>query len=101
MWKYPINSKVSGYVTLKEAYQWCNQSFFDGFIAALCETPEEYEAIEIADRIAFCCAAIEKNAILRRESPSEPDLTGGVHTVTLIPYRLIQSLVERERGLRV
>lgn len=100
MWKYPINSKVSGYVTLEEAYQWCNQSFFDGFIAARCETPEEYEAIEIADQIAFCCAAIEKNAILRRESPPKPDLTGG-YTVTLIPYRLIQSLAGRERGLRV
>ena len=44
MWKYPIKSDKSGYVSLKEAYQWCNQSFFDGFTAALCETPEEFEA---------------------------------------------------------
>lgn len=52
MWKYPIKSDKSGYVSLKEAYQWCNQSFFDGFTAALCETPEEFEALEVADRIA-------------------------------------------------
>lgn len=29
------------------------------------------------------------------------DFTGGGYTVAIIPYRLIQSLVERERGLRV
>ena len=35
MWKYPIKSDKSGYVSLKEAYQWCNQSFFDGFTAPI------------------------------------------------------------------
>lgn len=60
MWKYPIKSDKSGDVSLKEAYQWCNQSFFDGFTAALCETPEEFEALEVADRIAICMAAAEK-----------------------------------------
>ena len=74
MWKYPIKSDKSGYVSLKEAYQWCNQSFFDGFTAALCETPEEFEALEVADRIAICMAAAEKCAI-------QPDfIGGGVHS---------------------
>lgn len=77
MWKYPIKSDKRGYVSLKEAYQWCNQSFFDGFTAALCETPEEFEALEVADRIAICMAATEKCAILRRETPPQPDFIGG------------------------
>ena len=101
MCKYPNKSDKSGYVSLKEAYQWCNQSFFDGFTAALCETPEEFEALEVADRIAICMAAAEKCAILRRETPPQPDFIGGGYTVALIPYRLIQSLVACERGLRV
>lgn len=78
MWKYPIKSDKSGYVS-----------------------PEEFEALEIADRFAICMAATERCAVLRRETPPQPDFTGGGYTVALIPYRLIQSLVERERGLRV
>ena len=70
MWKYPIKSEKSGYVSLKEAYQWC-------FIAAVCETPEKFEALEIADRIAICMAASERCAILRRETPPQPDFIGG------------------------
>lgn len=53
MWKYPIKSDKSGYVSLKEAYQWCNMSFYDGFIAAFCESPEDYEAINTEDKITL------------------------------------------------
>lgn len=98
MWKYPLTSDKNGYVPLEDALQWCNQSFFDGFIAALCESPEDYEAINTEDRTALAFAAIERNAILRREMP---DFIGGGYTVALIPYRLLQSLTACERGLAV
>lgn len=100
MWKYPLTSDKNGYVPLEDALQWCNMSFYDGFIAAFCESPEDYEAINTEDRIALVLAAIERNAILRRETPPQPDFIGGGYTVALIPYRLIQGLVACERGLR-
>lgn len=104
MWKYPIHAETeqekTGYVKYSEAIKWCNQSFYDGFIAALCETPEEYEVLTTNDRTEVMFCAIERCAILRREKPEMPNFIRG-GTVTLILYRLIQSLVERERGLRV
>lgn len=54
-----------------------NEAFFDGFMAAHCETPEEYEAITAEDRIAFLFAALERCAILRRETPPRLDFIGG------------------------
>ena len=53
MWKYPLTSDKNGYVPLEDALQWCNMSFYDGFIAARMETPEEYEAITTENRIAL------------------------------------------------
>ena len=76
----------------------CNMSFYDGFIAAFCESPEDYEAINTEDRIALVFAAIERNAILRRETPTQPDFIGGVQRVTLILYRPLQRIVAGERG---
>lgn len=73
MWKYPIKADENGYISRKEAHRWCNQSFYDGFIAAHCSTPEEYEAITLEDKIAFCFEAIERNAALRRETPPQMD----------------------------
>ena len=101
MWKYPIKSDKSGYVSLKEAYQWCNQSFFDGFIAAVCETPEEFEALEIADRFAICMAATERCAVLRRETPPQPDFTGGGVHSSPNSLQADTEPCKRERGLRV
>lgn len=77
MWKYLLTSDKNGYVPLEDALQWCNMSFYDGFIAAFCESPEDYEAINTEDRIALVFAAIERNAILRRETPTQPDFIGG------------------------
>lgn len=98
MWKYPLTSDKNGYVPLEDALQWCNMSFYDGFIAAFCESPEDYEAINTEDRIALVFAAIERNAILRRETPTQPDFIGGVQRVTLILYRPLQRIVAGERG---
>ena len=77
MWKYPLTSDKNGYVPLEDALQWCSMSFYDGFIAAFCESPEDYEAINTEDRIALVFAAIERNAILRRETPPRLDFIGG------------------------
>lgn len=98
MWKYPLTSDKNGYVPLEDALQWCNMSFYDGFIAAFCESPEDYEAINTEDRIALVLAAIERNAILRRETPPRPDFIEGGDIVALIPYRPLQRIVAGERG---
>ena len=78
MWKYPLktdeNELCKHMVTVDDAYKWCNESFYYGFIAAHCQTPEEYEAIGSYERTVFALAAIERNAILRREEPQQcPD----------------------------
>lgn len=39
MWKYPLTSDKNGYVPLEDALQWCNMSFYDGFIAAFLRKP--------------------------------------------------------------
>lgn len=77
MWKYPIKSDKSGYVSLKEAYQWCNESFFDGFMSAHYETADEWESMTVEERIGYCCMAVERCAILRRETPPELNFSGG------------------------
>lgn len=86
MWKYPLTSNKNGYVPLEDALLWCNMSFYDGFIAAFCESPEDYEAINTEDRIALVLAAIERNAILRRETPPELNFFGGGQSNS--PYSL-------------
>ena len=70
--------------------------------------PEEREKVSRLDRIIYAVrgayifgymSAVDtlNDAMMAFVS----DFIGGVYTVALIPYRLIQSLVERERGLRV
>lgn len=70
--------------------------------------PEEREKVSSLDRIIYAVrgayifgymSAVETLNDAMRAFVA--DFTGGGYTVALIPYRLIQSLVERERGLRV
>lgn len=70
--------------------------------------PEEREKVSRLDRIIYAVrgayifgymSAVDTLNDAMRAFVA--DFTGGVHTVAIIPYRLIQSLVERERGLRV
>lgn len=70
--------------------------------------PEEREKVSRLDRIIYAVrgayifgymSAVDTlNEAMRA---FVADFTGGGYTVAIIPYRLIQSLVERERGLRV
>ena len=70
--------------------------------------PEEREKVSRLDRIIY---AVRDAYIFGYMSAVDTlndamrafvaDFTGGGYTVAIISYRLIQSLVERERGLRV
>lgn len=69
--------------------------------------PEEREKVSRLDRIIYAVrgayifgymSAVDTLNDAMRAFVA--DFTGG-YTVAIIPYRLIQSLVERERGLRV
>lgn len=70
--------------------------------------PEEREKVSRLDRIiytvrgayifGYMSAVDTLNDAMRA---FVADFIGGGHRVVLIPYRLMQSLVERERGLRV
>lgn len=70
--------------------------------------PEEREKVSRLDRIIYAVrgayifgymSAVDTLNDAMRAFVA--DFIGGGHRVVLIPYRLIQSLVERERGLRV
>lgn len=98
MWKYPIKSDKIGYVSLKEACQWCNEAFLDGFMSAHYETADEWERMTVEERIGYCCMAVERCAILRREAPPELNFSGG-RVIALILYRPLQRVVTGERGL--
>lgn len=105
--RYPLRPKnekeAKGRVLFDTALKWCNEAFFDGFIAANMETPEEYEAITTESRIAFMLAAVAACRMIHREPPPDDFLSlfsgGGVHRVTLILYRPLQRIVAGERGL--
>lgn len=70
--------------------------------------PEEREKVSRLDRIIYAVrgayifgymSAVDTLNDAMRAFVA--DFTGGGYTVAIIPYRLIQSLVGRERGLRV
>lgn len=70
--------------------------------------PEEWEKVSRLDRVIYAVrgayifgymSAVDTLNDAMRAFVA--DFIGGVQQVALIPYRLIQSLVERERGLRV
>ena len=73
--RYPLRPKnekeAKGGVLFGTALKWCNEAFFDGFIAAHMETPEEYEAITTENRTAFMLAAVSACRVIRREPPPD------------------------------
>lgn len=66
MRNYPINSKQEGFIAAHSAIQMINEAFFDGFMTALLETPEELETMTVDERIMFCVLASEKNGYITR-----------------------------------
>ena len=69
MRKYPMNSGEKGYIAIEEAEKIVNAAFYDGFITAMLETPEEADELTPAQRIKCIELAILKNAILTRNAP--------------------------------
>lgn len=60
MRKYPLPPpEKDGYIKLSDAYKFINEAFCDGFITAICDTPEDYESITIGQRIEIMMIAIE------------------------------------------
>lgn len=101
--RYPLRPKTpqegKGYIDFATALKWCNEAFFDGFMSAHYETADEWERMTVEERIGYCCMAVERCAILRREAPPELNFSGGGRRIiALIPYRLLQGIVEPLRG---
>ena len=69
MRKYPMNSGDKGYIAIDEAEKLANAAFYDGFITAMLETPEEADELTPVQRIQCIEFAILKNAILTRSTP--------------------------------
>ena len=75
MRKYPIKTGQSGNISIDDAEKLANEAFYDGFITALLETPEEADELTPAQRIQCAELAILKNAILTRSTtpPQVPE----------------------------
>lgn len=67
MRKYPLPlPEKDGYIKLSDAYKFINEAFYDGFITAICDTPEDYESITIGQRIEIMVIATEARKKLTR-----------------------------------
>lgn len=67
MRKYPLPPpEKDGYIKLSDAYKFINEAFYDGFIVAICDTPEDYESITIGQRMEIMMIAIEARKRLTR-----------------------------------
>lgn len=71
MRKYPMNSGKKGYIAIEEAEKIANAAYYDGFITAILETPEEADELTPVQRIQCTELAILKNAILTRNAPPQ------------------------------
>lgn len=71
MRKYPIKTGQSGNISIDDAEKLANEAFYDGFITALLETPEEADELTTAQRIQCMELATLKNAILTRNAPPQ------------------------------
>lgn len=64
-----MNSGKKGYIAIEEAEKIANAAYYDGFITAILETPEEADEPTPVQRIQYAELAILKNAILTRSTP--------------------------------
>lgn len=71
MRKYPMNSGKKGYIAIEEAEKIANAAYYDGFITAILETPEEADELTPVQLIQCAELAILKNAILTRSTPPQ------------------------------
>lgn len=57
--------KVNVVYNYKDLLSMVNIAFFNGFIVAMCDSKEEFEGIDVMDRILMCSAATIKLAKLQ------------------------------------
>ena len=57
--------KVNVACNYKDLLSMVNTAFFSGFIVAVCDSKEEFESIDVMDRILMCSAAAVKLAKLQ------------------------------------
>lgn len=57
--------KVNVAYSYKDLLSMVNTAFFSGFIVAVCDSKEEFESIDVMDRILMCSAAAVKLAKLQ------------------------------------
>lgn len=57
--------KVNVVYNYKDMLSMVNTAFFSGFIVAVCDSKEEFESIDVMDRILMCSAAAVKLAKLQ------------------------------------
>lgn len=57
--------KVNVAYNYKDLLSMVNTAFFSGFIVAVCDSKEEFESIDVMDRILMCLAAAVKLAKLQ------------------------------------
>lgn len=57
--------KVNVVYNYKDLLSMVNTAFFSGFIVAVCDSKEEFESIDVMDRILMCSAAAGKLAKLQ------------------------------------
>lgn len=57
--------KVNVVYNYKDLLSMVNTVFFSGFIVAVCDSKEEFESIDVMDRILMCSAAAVKLAKLQ------------------------------------
>lgn len=52
--------KVNAVYNYKDLLSMVNTAFFSGFIVAVCDSKEEFESIDVMDRILMCSVAAVK-----------------------------------------
>lgn len=57
--------KVNVVYNYKDLLSMVNTAFFSGFIVAVCDSKEEFESIDVMDRILMCSAVAVKLAKLQ------------------------------------
>lgn len=59
MREYPLPPpEKDSYIRLSDAYKYINEAFFDGFIVAICDSPDDLKNMTATQRIEACFMAI-------------------------------------------
>lgn len=68
--------KVNVVYNYKDLLSMVNTAFFSGFIVSVCDSKEEFESIDVMDRILMCSAAAVKLAKLQGRDEDAKNMVG-------------------------